>query len=111
MTLNSESVFKYFRVRFDPSIKKGIETSPPGWIDLKTWQKRKAAKEVMSSFQSVLAIRFACSRLFEKTHGFFDVDIDGGVSVKLENLGIMLEKMPPCFSNAENDLSQDAIHD
>jgi len=111
MTLNSESVFKYFRARFDPSIKKGIETSPPGWIDLKTWQKRKAAKEVMSSFQSVLAIRFACSRLFEKTHGFFDVDIDGGVSIKLENLGIMLEKMPPCFSNAENDLSQDAIHD
>ena len=111
MTLNSESVFKYFRARFDPSIKKGIETSPPAWVDVKTWQKGKAVKEVMSSFQSLLAIRFACSRLFNKTHGFFDVDSDGGVPGKLTALTVMLRIIPPCFSNAEYDLSQDAIGD
>ena len=111
MTLNSESVFKYFRSRFDSSIKKGIETSLPEWVDVKTWQKVKAIKEVMSSFQSLLAIRFACSKLFNRTHGFFDVDSDGGVSAKLVALSVMLKLIPPCSSGAENALSQDAIHD
>jgi hypothetical protein len=110
MTLNSEAIFKHFRARFDPSIKRGIEVSLPAWVDIKTWQKGKAVKDVMSSFQSVLAIRFACSRLFEKTHGFFDVDSDGGVPGKLTALTVMLRIIPPCFSNAENDLSQDVIH-
>jgi hypothetical protein len=111
MTLNSEAIFKHFRARFDPSIKRGVEASLPAWVDIKTWQKGKALKDVMSSFQSVLAIRFACSRLFEKTHGFFDVDSDGGVPGKLTALTVMLRIIPPCFSNAENDLSQDAIQD
>jgi len=111
MTLNSEAIFKHFRARFDPSIKRGVEVSLPAWVDIKTWQKGKAVKDVMSSFQSVLAIRFACSRLFEKTHGFFDVDSDGGVTGKLTALTVMLRIIPPCFSNAENDLSQDVIHD
>lgn len=111
MTLNSESVFKYMRSRFDPSIKRGVEVSLPAWVEIKTWQKGKAVKEVMSSFQSVLAIRFACSKLFNKTHGFFDVDSDGGVPGKLTALTVMLRIIPPCFSHAENDLSQDAISD
>jgi hypothetical protein len=110
MTLNSESVFKYFRARFEQSIKKGVETSLPAWVDVKTWQKGKAVKEVMSSFQSLLATRFACSKLFNKTHGFFDVDSDGGMPGKLTALTVMLRIIPPCFSNAENDMSQDAIH-
>ena len=112
MILNSEAIFKHFRARFDPSIKKrGVEVSLPAWVDIKTWQKGKAVKDVISSFQSALAIRFACSKLFNKTHGFFDVDSDGGVPGKLTALTVMLRIIPPCFSNAENDLSQDAIHD
>jgi len=111
MTLNSEAIFKHFRARFDPSIKRGVEVGLPAWVDIKTWQKGKAVKDVMSSFQSALAIRFACSKLFNKTHGFFDVDSDGGVPGKLTALTVMLRIIPPCFSNAANDLSQDAIHD
>jgi len=111
MTLNSEAIFKYFRSRFDQSIKKGVEVSSPAWVDTKTWQKAKAVKDVMSSFQSVLAIRFACSKLFNKMHGFFDVDSDGGVPGKLTALTVMLRIIPPCFSSAENDLSRDAIHE
>lgn len=111
MTLTSEAIFKYFRSRFDPSIKRGVEANLPEWVDIKTWQKGKAVKDVLSAFQSALAIRFACSRLFNKTHGFFDVDSDGGVPGKLTALTVMLRIIPPCFSHAENDLSQDAIHD
>ena len=111
MKLNSETVFKYFRSRFDSSIKKGVEVNLPAWVDIKTWQKGKAARDVMSAFQSVLAIRFGCSSLFEKTHGFFNVDSDGGVAGKLVALKVMLRIIPPCFSQAENDLSQDAIND
>jgi hypothetical protein len=111
MTLNSDAIFKHFRARFDPSTKRGVEVGLPAWVDIKTWQKGKAVKDVLSAFQSALAIRFACSKLFNKTHGFFDVDSDGGVPGKLTALTVMLRIIPPCFSNAENDLSQDAIHD
>lgn len=110
MILNSEAIFKHFRARFDPSIKRRVEVSLPAWVDVKTWQKGKAVKDVISSFQSALAIRFACSKLFNKTHGFFDVDSDGGLPGKLTALTVMLRIIPPCFSHAENDLSQDAIH-
>lgn len=111
MKLNSEAIFKYFRSRFDSNIKRKAGVSLPGWVDIKTWQKGKAVKDVLGAFQSALAIRFACSKLFNKTHGFFDVDSDGGVPGKLTALTVMLRIIPPCFSNAENDLSQDAIHD
>lgn len=111
MKLNSETIFKYFRSRFDSNIKRKAEVGLPGWVDIKTRQKDKAVKDVMGAFQSVLAVRFACSKLFEKTHGFFNVDSDGGTKGKLTALTVMLRIIPPCFSNGEKDLSQDAIHD
>jgi hypothetical protein len=111
MKLNSETVYKFFRTRFDSNLKREAIANPPQWIDIKTWQNGKAVKDVMGAFQSVLAIRFACSKLFEKTHGFFNVDSDGGADGKLVALGVMLKIIPPCFSHAENDLAQDAIND
>lgn len=111
MKFNSEIVFKLFRIRFDSNVKGGAKSNPPQWIDIKTWQKGKAVKDVIGAFQSVLAIRFACSKLFEKTHGFFNVDSDGGVPGKLVALNVMLRMIPPCFSNAEHDLTHNAIND
>ena len=69
MKLNAEAIYKQFRTRFDSSIKGRAETNLPSWVDDKTWQKSKAAKDVMAAFQSTLAVQFACSKLFEKTHG------------------------------------------
>ena len=109
MKLNSEAIYKYFRARFDMSVKGRAEATLPSWLDDKTWQKSKAAKDVVSAFQSVLAVQFACSKLFEKTHGFFNVENDAGTPGKLVALKVLLRLVPPCDSNAENSLSREAI--
>ena len=111
MKLNAEAIYKQFRSRFDSSIKGRADTNLPGWLDDKTWQKSKAAKDVMAAFQSTLAVQFACSKLFEKTHGFFNVESDEGTPGKLVALKVLLRLVPPCDSNAENSLSREAIED
>ena len=109
--INSETLYKFFHSKVVADWKKKSGLTYQNWMGGKLRSRQHEIEDVIAAFRSIIAIRIACARLFEKTHsGYLNARTEN-TSATWPLLKVLFRTAPTWNESESHSLSIDAIEE